>query len=141
MRLEQNILLQGLDKELSPKARLLYFLEHAKQEAKLIALQGCCIGTACQELAKEGGLLANLSAKIMMDFLLWAEAQFYALGFITEASNLSLDLMYKLQGIFLLGYAFKDLNLIIRQITLLQGNLEEGISEKKTESEAILEMA
>jgi len=138
---EQKILLQDLDKELSPKTRLLYFLEHAKQEAKLIALQGCHIGTLCQELGKEGGILGNLSAKVMMDFLFWAEAQFYALGYIKEeASDLSLDLMSKLQGIFLLGYAFKDPNLITRQIMLLQDFLKERISEKKPAPEAILEV-
>ena len=116
-------------------------LEHAKQEAKLIALWGGRIGTLCQELAKERGTLHNLAAKLMMDCLLWIEAQFYTLGYIEEASDLSLDLMYKLQGRCLLGYAFKDSNLIIRQITLLQDFFKEQISEKKTKLETFLEIA
>ena len=141
MAVEQEIFLQHLNKEPSPKVRLHYFLEHAKQEAKLIALWGGRIGTLCQELAKERGTLHNLAAKLMMDCLLWIEAQFYTLGYIEEASDLSLDLMYKLQGRCLLGYAFKDSNLIIRQITLLQDFFKEQISEKKTKLETFLEIA
>jgi TetR/AcrR family transcriptional repressor of nem operon len=128
--LEQRILFQDLDKEPSPKTRLIYFLEHAKQEAKLIARHGSCIGTLCQEFGKEGGILHNLAAKVMMDSLLWIEAQFYTLGLIEEASDLSLDLIYRLQGIFLLGYAFRDPNLITRKITLLQDFIKERTSEK-----------
>lgn len=128
--LEQQVFLQHLDKEPSPKARLHYFLEHARQDRKLIMLQGCRIGTLCQEFAKEGGVLHNLAAKIMMDALLWVEAQFYTLGFIEEASDLSLDLMYKLQGVFLLAYALKDSNLIMRQVTLLQDFVKKRIAEK-----------
>jgi len=123
--LEQKIFLEHLDKEPSQKVRLHYFLERAKQDCKLIMLQGCRIGTLCQEFAKEGGALHNLVAKVMMDALLWIETQFYTLGFIEEASDLSLDLMYKLQGVFLLTYAFKDSNLITRQITWLQDFVKE----------------
>ncbi|HXH55228.1 MAG TPA: TetR/AcrR family transcriptional regulator [Gammaproteobacteria bacterium] len=126
--LQQNIF-QQLDKEPSPKNRLLDFLEQAKQDAKLIARQGSEIGTLCQEFGKKGGILANLSAKVIMNVLLWMEIQFYALGFIKEAPDLSLDLMYKLEGIFLLGYAFRDPNLITRQIALVQDYLKERIAE------------
>jgi TetR/AcrR family transcriptional repressor of nem operon len=134
--IEQQTFFQQWNKE-PPKARLYYFLEHAKQDAKLIALQGAPIGTLCQELAKERGTLHNLAAKLMMDCLLWIEAQFYILGYIEAASDLSLDLMYKLQGICLLGYAFKDPSLIIRQITLLQDSLEKRIAESSTELKTI----
>jgi TetR/AcrR family transcriptional repressor of nem operon len=61
--LEQKIVFQHLEQEFFPKARLHYFLQYSKQEAKLIALPGCRIGTLCQEFGKEGGLLANLAAK------------------------------------------------------------------------------
>lgn len=122
--------MEHLDKEPSPEVRLHDFLEEAKQEAKLIALQGCRIGTLCQEFAEEGGRLHNLAAKIMMDALFWVEAQFYTLGFIEEASDfLSLGLMYRLQGIFLLGYALKDASLITRGITSLQNFVKEKIAE------------
>ncbi len=128
--LEQKIFFQHLDQEPHPKARLHYFLEHINQDRKVITLQGCRIGTLCQEFAKEGGILHNLAAKIMMDALLWIEAQFYTLGFIEEASDLSLDLMCKLQGTFLLAYVLKDSNLITRQIRLLQDFVREKISKK-----------
>jgi TetR/AcrR family transcriptional repressor of nem operon len=97
---EQQIFFEHLNKEPSPKTRLHYFLEHTKQDHKLIMLQGCRIGTLCQEFAREGGVLHKLAAKLMMDALLWVEAQFYTLGFVEEASDLSLDLMYRLQGCF-----------------------------------------
>jgi len=126
---EQKIFLEHLNQEPAPKVRLHYFLEHEKQESKLIARQGCRIGTLCQEFAKEPGVLHNVVAKIMMDTLLWIEAQFYTLGFIEEASDLSLNLMYRLQGIFLLGYAFKDSKLITSSITSLQNFVKERIVE------------
>jgi len=135
---EQQTLLENLDKEPSAKARLHYLLEHLKQEGKLIALQGCHIGTLCQELAKErGSALHKLAAKAMMDLLLWIEAQFNALGFVEEASNLSLEFMYKLQGIFLLGHAFKYSSLIVRQITLLQETIKEQTAEVSAFEESV----
>ncbi len=131
---EQQIFFEHLNKESSPKTRLHYFLEHTKQDHKLIMLQGCRIGTLCQEFAREGGVLHKLAAKLMMDALLWVEAQFYTLGFVEEASDLSLDLMYRLQGTFLLAYAFKNSNLITRQITLLQDFVRERVLEKVTDA-------
>lgn len=135
MALEQKIFLQDLDKEPSPKVRLHYFLEHTKQESKLIARQGCRIGTLCQEFAKEGGVLHNSAAKLMMDILLWIEVQFYALGFIEEASDFSLDLMYRLQGICQLGHAFKDPSLITQEIMLLQDFIKERATQKVNQFE------
>lgn len=130
---EQKIFLENLNEEPSPKVRLYYFLEHAEQDKKLIVLQGCRIGTLCQELAKEGGALHKLAAKVMVDLLFWIEAQFHTLGFVEEASDLSLDLVYKLQGTFLLAFALKDSNLITRQITLLQGIIKEKTARKVNE--------
>jgi len=132
---EQQIFFGHLNKEPSPKLRLHYFLEQTKQDCKLIMLQGCPIGTLCQEFAKEGGVLHKLAANIMMNSLLWMEAQFYRLGFIEEASDLSLDLTYRLQGVFLLAYAFKDSTLINRQITLLQDFIKGQTAEKANELE------
>lgn len=134
---EQKIFLEHLSKEPSPKVRLHYFLEHAKQDRKLIMLQGCRVGTLCQEFSKEGGVLHKLAANIMMNALLWIEAQFYTLGFTEEASDLSLNLMYRLQGVFLLAYTFKDPNLITRQITLLQEFIKERTTEKGNEFERV----
>ena len=65
----------------------------------------------------------------MRDALLWLEAQFLALGFKIEASDLSLNLMYRLQGAFLLGYAFKNSDLIIRSVIFLQDFVKERIVE------------
>lgn len=128
---QQKTFFQNLNQEPSAKARLLYFLEHLKEESTLIANQGCRIGTLCQELSKDGGILANLSAKVVLNFMLWMEAQFYDLGFIQEASNLSVELLYKLQGLFLLGFAFKDAKLINRQITLMQEDIKARITENE----------
>lgn len=127
--LEQKTFLEHLNKEPFPKVRLHFFLERAKQESELIALQGCRIGTLCEEFAKEQGMLHNLAAKLMMDALFWMEAQFHTLGFVEEASDLSLNLMYRLQGIFLLGHAFKDANLITQGITSLQNFVREQVSK------------
>ncbi len=135
---EQQILLENLDKEPSAKARLHYFLEYLRQDGKLIALQGCHIGTLCQEFAKErGSALHKLAAKTMMDLLLWIEAQFHALGFVEEASDLSLELTYKLQGVFLLGHAFKDSSLIVRQIILLQETIKEQTTKVNAFEESV----
>lgn len=74
----------------------------------------------------------------MLNTLLWIEAQFYTLGFTEEASDLSLDLMCKLQGAFLLAYALKDSNLIVRQVALLQDFIRQKMPEK---TNALLESA
>ena len=89
---EQKIFFEHLNKEPSLKTRLYYFLEHTKQDRKLITV-----------------------------------------GFIEEATDLSLDLMYKVQGAFLLAYMFKDSNFIARQIKLLQDFVQKRIPEKVNE--------
>lgn len=127
---EQKMLLEAWSKESSPHKRLDAFLKHAEEQQKIIALHGCHIGTLCQELGKKGGKLHHLTAKIMIESLFWLEKQVLELGFEEEASDLSLDLMYRLQGAFLLCYVLKEPKLIVRQVALLQDFIQERMFEK-----------
>src|SRR5262245_5287099 len=62
------------------KQRLSALLEYNATQSETLARFGCVIGSLCQELGKQGGILANAASKLMADILKWIESQFNELG-------------------------------------------------------------
>ena len=89
-------------------ARLLALLRFEIDEADNTARSGCPIGSLCQELAKQGGVLADAAAKLLNDTLHWSEKQFRGLGFGERATELASQLIASIQGTALLTNTFKD---------------------------------
>ncbi len=117
-----------LDEHTDPRVRLLSLLQFASEDLELIARYGCPVGGLCQELGKQGGSLADQTAKLLHDALTWCETQFRSLGFAEKASDFALNLISNIQGIYLLTHTFKDPKLALRQATTLQEWLEKTIS-------------
>lgn len=114
-----------LDENLDARTRLMSLIQFTTEDLELVARYGCPVGGLCQELGKQGGALADQAAKLLHDMLVWCETQFRSLGFGDKSSDLALNLVSNIQGIFLLTHTFKDPKLVHRQAKVLQEWLEK----------------
>jgi AcrR family transcriptional regulator len=116
------------EKNADVQARLRAFLQNEVDVAEVTARCGCPIGGLCQELAKQGGSLADAAAKLLNDTVEWSEKQFRALGYGEKARELSLQFIAAVQGIALLTNTFKDPKLTLKLTRSLEKEWFEGIS-------------
>lgn len=132
--------LAQLDALENPAERLKRFVEFNAEELELIARYGCPIGGLCQELGKQGGVLADQAAKLLHDTLNWTETQFKQLGFGEASEDLALHLVSSVQGTYLLTHTFKEPKLANRQsksiMTWLNSMLTNVGAEIPTTEEA-----
>jgi len=124
--------LARLDEMNDPRARLAALLQQNSEELELTARFGCPVGGLCQELGKQGGALADQAAKLLHDFLSWSEAQFRALGQGEKSSDLALNLISAIQGMYLLTHTFKDPKMAIRQAKSIQEWLDKLTANSKS---------
>jgi TetR/AcrR family transcriptional regulator, transcriptional repressor for nem operon len=68
---------------------------------------GCPIGTLSSELAKDDPALHEKSRQAFVLLRDWIKQQFEDLG-LGNADNLAMDLLARLQGVTIMGCAFKD---------------------------------
>lgn len=131
---EYTEMLSKLDEISDPAARLREFVAITAEELELISRYGCPIGGLCQELGKQGGVLADQAAKLMHNVLQWVEKQFKALGFADLSVGHSLNMISSMQGMYLLTHTFKDQELSSKQTSTLNKWLDSIIGEAKEDS-------
>ena len=103
-----SILLNKFDTEItSPRERLLMFTNRLEHDADDIAQSGCPTGTLCAELAKGDAPLHEKSKQVFVVLRVWMKQQFEMMG-VSNADELSMDLITRLQGINLMASVFKD---------------------------------
>lgn len=102
------------------KERLCALLQHNATQSETFARFGCVIGSLCQELGKQGGILANAAAKLMTDILKWVETQFEQMGKGDKAEQLATYFVSGIQGMNLLTLTFKEPKYMERQSQSLQ---------------------
>jgi AcrR family transcriptional regulator len=96
-----------------PRERLLCFgnmLDYSRDD---IIQSGCPIGTLSSELAKDAPALQEKSRQAFLLMRDWIRQQFEVLG-KTDADELAMDLLAKMQGVTVLACAFKDVDFIKR---------------------------
>ncbi|MFM8455057.1 MAG: TetR/AcrR family transcriptional regulator [Gammaproteobacteria bacterium] len=103
-----------------PLVRLNAILQVPDDELEAIARFGCPIGGLCLELGKQGGPLADQTARILHDLLGWAELQFNELGLVEKAVDHALHFVSAIQGAYLLAHTFKDPKIALRQFENLR---------------------
>jgi TetR/AcrR family transcriptional regulator, transcriptional repressor for nem operon len=106
------------------KVRLKALLQHSIEQSETYARFGCMMGTLCQELGKQGGILSDHAAKLMQDLLNWLEKQFHALGKNDMSARLAEYFLSSIQGMSLLTLTFKQPELMNRQSKHLEEWLE-----------------
>lgn len=102
------------------KQRLSALLDHNVTQSETLARFGCVIGSLCQELGKQGGILANAAAKLMSDILKWIETQFTEMGKGERSPQLATYFLSGIQGMNLLTLTFKEPQFMQRQSQSLQ---------------------
>lgn len=102
------------------KQRLTALLQYNATQSETLARFGCVIGSLCQELGKQGGILANAASKLMADILKWVEAQFNELGKGERSPHLATYFLSGIQGMNLLTLTFKEPQFMERQSESLQ---------------------
>lgn len=112
--------------------RLSAFLKHEIDQAENTARSGCPVGSLCQELAKQGGVLADAAAKLLNDTLHWTEKQFRGLGFGQRAAELASQFVALVQGTSLMTCTFKDPKLTSK----MSGLTEQWLKEMRATSKS-----
>lgn len=102
------------------KQRLSALLEYNATQSEMFARFGCIIGSLCQELGKQGGILANAASKLMSDILKWTETQFQQLGKGEHSTQLATYFLSGIQGMNLLTLTFKEPHFMKRQSQFLK---------------------
>jgi len=96
----------------SARDRLVALIEWQTTLSQETAASGDALGSLCQELGKQHGVLADMAAELLHELIQWCEKQWQALGRVTEAHTLACKLVASLQGMNLLVLSFKDPNLL-----------------------------
>jgi AcrR family transcriptional regulator len=96
-----------------PRERLLMFSNMLEYNRDDVIQSGCPIGTLSSELAKDTPALQEKSRQAFILLRDWIRQQFEALG-KTDADDLAMDLLARLQGVTVMACAFKDVDFIKR---------------------------
>jgi len=128
---EINAFFVKLEEIIDPAVRIRAYIESNISDPEAIARYGCPIGGLCQELGKEGGILADQAAKLLHDIIKWTGKQFVALGISQEAAEeYALSLVSRIQGMNLLTLTFKDPSIATRQTQTIINWLESVVGNK-----------
>jgi AcrR family transcriptional regulator len=122
---EYRSFLAELERDPSPMNRLLGFVGVIKSEKDRLVTCGCPVGSLTQELAKEGGPLAQKAGAVFALLLDWITEQFRLLGYKRTAQALALQLMASLQGATVLANALRREDLLLSEANRLSRWIRE----------------
>jgi TetR/AcrR family transcriptional repressor of nem operon len=118
--LQARALRHAWDEAGSPRERLIASVQTTADRRQALASGGCCVGTLCSELRKEGGALARKASALLAEHLDWIEAQFRGLGKKNDARDLAVHLLSALQGIAVLAHSLRDSKLVATETARLR---------------------
>lgn len=95
---------QGCD----PHQRILLFVDILVRNELAILKYGCPVGTLCTELAKLGHTALPEANRLFTLFRVWLRRQFTALGHVSNADLLAMQVLARSQGVATLANAFHD---------------------------------
>lgn len=119
------------DEHADPRDRLFALVQEEVANVDETARSGCSIGGLCQELAKQGGPLADAASKLMSDTIAWSSKQFSALGFGGSSNDLASQFYAMIQGTALLTNTFKDPKLMVNLSQSLRVWLDKTVAKGK----------
>ena len=103
-----SAMLSNYDAEMpDPRERLLMFTNILDRDSDDIMLSGCPLGTLSIELAKGDAALHDKSKQAFIVLCKWMEEQFDLMG-LSNADELAIDLVSRLQGINVMANVFND---------------------------------
>ncbi len=122
--------LQAWEQGETVKDRLLAYVQYEIDNVEQTVQSGCPIGSLCQELAKQGGSLADGAAKLLNDTLLWVEHQFQSMGMGHDSHELAEQFVAAIQGNALLTHTFKDPKILEKLKPTLSAWIDKVASSK-----------
>lgn len=137
---ELNQRLADYDALGTAKERLNAYLNWELNELEWTMKYGDRFGTLCQELAKQGGPLANNSSNLLLNAINWLQKQFVELGCSQEnAATKAIELMAKLQGHNLIAVTFKTRDRVDMLKSWLRDEINVSSSVTTTHAEERIE--
>jgi len=109
------------EREREPLARVERMIDALVEKRATIAKHGCQTGSLCQELDKDGGLLARHADANLRAQIDWVAAQLRAAGRADDAEALAEALVAGLQGACVLAQALSDPETLARRGAALKG--------------------
>jgi len=120
-RLEEfRSLREEMDRLISPKERLLAFVDNIQRNREQLARGGCPLGSLCSELHRQGGALAKKSAALYTEPMAWLEEQFKAAGHKKDSRELAVHLFCAFQGMAAVAHGANDPDLIAMEVRRLK---------------------
>ena len=107
------------EREATPQARLLAFLDSVIEARINITRHGCPVGSLSQEMNKRGGASRARVNQQLIVRAQWASAQFREMG-RADAQELGVWLIGSVQGVILMANALDDPGVVERQIGQLK---------------------
>lgn len=103
----------------TPLKCLQRYAQIAKNVKEEVVQYGCPMGTLNAELAKWQPDLQSITKEQFEVFEQWIKKQFQLMGHSKKASELTMHLMVRTQGIAAMAYIHQDMSLITREIKSL----------------------
>lgn len=97
----------------NPVERLLMFSNVLDEEQESVIQSGCPLGSLSSELAKDEPGLHKKSVEVFVLLRQWLRRQFEASG-QSNADELAMELLTRLQGVAVIACAFKDVDYLKR---------------------------
>jgi AcrR family transcriptional regulator len=118
---EIRAMLDALDEEPAPAARLKALVSTWADVGEMVAADGCPIGTLVSELNKHGDALADHAGMLPRTMVDWAAGQFRALGRPEpEARELAVSLIASVLGAALVANTFRDPEMMSTQVRRIE---------------------
>ncbi len=111
---------EEMDRLISPKERLLAFVDHIQRNREQLARGGCPLGGLCSELHRQGGALAKKSAALYTEPMAWLEEQFKAAGHKKDSRELAVHLFCAFQGMAAVAHGANEPDLVLMEVRRLK---------------------
>jgi TetR/AcrR family transcriptional repressor of nem operon len=98
-----------------PRQRLQALAMGSQGSETQLARYGCPYATLSQEIEKDVEPLGIQAGALLRSYVDWAEGQFQLMGLGDAAHELAIELIARIQGTFLLVYAFRSPELLAPQ--------------------------
>lgn len=102
-----------------PRQRLIEAIHYFDKVGEEYMRYGCPIGKIIEDADTGKDAVAQTAAQVLIDFVDWAERQFRQLGHTDEARPYATTLMAGIQGATIMAKAFRDTEVISREMARL----------------------
>lgn len=138
---ELNDRLQLWENNPDIRGRLSALISYEMEQSDVTARCGCPVGGLCQELAKQGGALAEAAAQLLNHMVEWSEKQFRNLGLGEKSKEYALQFISLIQGMALMTNTFKEPKMTAKLGAIIEQWIDSVAGKKSSVSTTTVEDA